>query len=160
MKPGEEIRLVKENLAFAVSLWEAASTGRLPPEPILRPQPDYPQATRPPGVPRQTPAEAVAELSRSAANQMRGAFALSAVQAQRSMEEAFPGEPIHEEWPELRMARSAIYLIGMAVQHSILQPVWECPVPYRRQFHIRRLGFTLNAASLEGRPLNWMISAA
>ncbi len=155
MKPGEEIRLVKENLAFAVSLWEAASTGRVPPEPILRPQPDYPQVARPPGVPRQTPAEATAELSRAAANQMRGAFAVSAMQAQRSMEGAFPGEPIHEEWPELRTARSAVYLIGIAVQHSILQPVWECPVPYRRLFHIRRLGFTLNAAALEGRPLSW-----
>ncbi len=155
MKPGEEIRLVKENLAFSVSLWEAASAGRVPPEPILHPQPDYPQVNRPRGVPRQTPAEANAELSRSAGNQMRGAFALSAIQAQRSMEEAFPGEPIHEEWPELRTARSAIYLIGIAVGRSILQPVWECPVPYRRLFHIRRLGFTLNAAAVDGRALSW-----
>ena len=86
---------------------------------------------------------------------MRGAFAVSAMQAQRSMEEAFPGEPIHEEWPELRTARSAIYLIGRAVQQSILLPVWECPVPYRRLLHIRRLGFTLNAAALEGSALSW-----
>ena len=86
---------------------------------------------------------------------MRGAFAVSAMQAQRSMAEAFPGEPIHEEWPELRTARSAIYLIGLAVQQSILLPLWECPVPYRRILHIRRLGFTLNAAALEGRALSW-----
>ena len=155
MKPGEEIRLVKENLAFAVTLWEAASAGRVPPEPILRPHPEFPQGNRTYGVPRQTSAEATAELSRSAANQMRGAFALSAIQAQRSMEEAFPGEPIHEEWPELRTARSAMYLIGLAVQRSILQPVWECPVPYRRLFHIRRLGFTLNGAAVDGRVLSW-----
>ena len=155
VKPGEEIRLVKENLAFAVSLWEAASAGKVPPEPILRPQPDFPQGPHPYGSPRQTVAEATAELSRASANQMRGAFAVSAMQAQRSMEAAFPGEPIHEEWPELRTARSAMYLIGLAVEHSILQPVWECPVPYRRLFHIRRLGFTLNAAAVEGRALSW-----
>ena len=138
-----------------MALWEAASAGRVPPEPILRPLPDYPQGNRPRGIPRQTTAEATAELSRAAANQMRGAFAVSAMQAQRSMAEAFPGEPIHEEWPELRTARSAIYLIGLAVQQSILLPLWECPVPYRRILHIRRLGFTLNAAALEGRALSW-----
>ena len=96
-----------------------------------------------------------AELTRGAANQMRGAFALSALQAQRSLEEAFGGEPIREEWPELRAARSAMYLIGLAVNRSILQPVWECPPAYRRIFHIRRFGFTLNASALEGRVLSW-----
>ena len=74
---------------------------------------------------------------------------------QRSLEDAFPGEPIHEEWPELRAARAAMFLIGRAVQRSILEPVWECPPAYRRVFHIRRLGFTLNASALEGRVLSW-----
>ncbi len=96
-----------------------------------------------------------AELTRGAANQMRASFALSALQAQRSLEEAFGGEPIREEWPELRAARSAMYLIGIAVNRSILQPVWECPPAYRRIFHIRRFGFTLNASALEGRVLSW-----
>ena len=86
---------------------------------------------------------------------MRGAFGVAALQAQRSMARAFPGEPIQEPWPELRWARSAIYLIGLAVQRSILQPVWECPQPYRRQFQIRRIGFSLNASALEGRVLSW-----
>ena len=99
--------------------------------------------------------ELAAEVTRGAANQMRGAFALSALQAQRSLEDAFGGEPIREEWPELRAARSAMYLIGLAVNRSILQPVWECPPAYRRVFHIRRIGFTLNASALEGRALSW-----
>ena len=94
-------------------------------------------------------------MTRGASNQMRAGFALAALQAQRSMAKAFPGEPIQEPWPELRAARSAIYLVGLAVQRSILQPVWECPTPYRRQFLIRRIGFTLNAAALEGRALSW-----
>ena len=110
---------------------------------------------QPAGRPPRTQGELTAELSRGAANQMRAAFALSALQAQRSLDSAFPNEPILEEWPELRAARSAMYLIGRAVERSILQPVWECPPAYRRLFHIRRFGFTLNAAALEGRVLSW-----
>ena len=86
---------------------------------------------------------------------MRAAFALSALQARRSLAAAFPGEPIEEELPELRTALSVVHLIALAVRQSIIQPVWECPPPYRRLFHIRRLGFTLNATGLGGRPLNW-----
>ena len=114
-----------------------------------------PLATRRTGAQPQTRHELAAELTRGAANQMRGAFALSALQAQRSLEDVFSGEPIQEEWPELRAARSAMFLIGRAVQRSILEPVWECPPAYRRVFHIRRLGFTLNASSLAGRVLSW-----
>ena len=96
-----------------------------------------------------------AELIRGAANQMRAAFALSALQARRSLALAFSGEPIEEELPELRTALSAMHLIALAVRRSIIQPVWDCPPPYRRLFHIRRLGFTLNATGLGGRPLSW-----
>ena len=99
--------------------------------------------------------ELSAELTRGAANQMRAAFALSALQARRSLARAFPGEPIEQELPELRTALSVMHLIALAVRRSIIQPVWECPPPYRRLFHIRRLGFTLNATGLGGRPLNW-----
>ena len=155
MKPGEEIRLVKENLAFAVALWKAASAGKVPPAPLLRPAHEHPQFNQQADSPGFLEAELAAELSRGAANQVRAAFALSALQCQRSMAYAFPGEPIEEEWPELRAARSAMYLIGLSVERSILQPVWECPPPYRRLFHIRRFGFTLNAAGLEGRMLSW-----
>ena len=96
-----------------------------------------------------------AELIRGAANQMRGAFALSALQARRSLAVAFPGEPIEEELPELRTALSVVHLVALAVRRSIIQPVWDCPPPYRRLFHIRRLGLTLNATGLGGRPLSW-----
>ena len=155
VKPGEEIRLVKDNLSFAVGLWKAAAAGRVPPEPVLNFPTERGQAGRPAGAGRSSRSDASAELVRGASNQMRAAFALAALQAQRSMAKAFPGEPIQEPWPELRWARSAIYLIGLAVQRSILQPVWECPQPYRRLFHIRRIGFSLNAAGLEGRVLSW-----
>ena len=154
MRPGEEIRLVKENLAFAVAFSKAAAAGSVPPEPLLRPAPVPLPFNQPPGGPRQD-AELAAELTRGAANQMRAAFALSALQSRYSLARAFPGEPIEQELPELRSALSSMLLIGQAVWRSILQPVWECPPPYRRLFQIRRLGFYLNAVGLDGRPLNW-----
>ena len=152
MRPGQEIRLVKENLAFAVALWKAASSGRLSPE-SLRQQ----QWTGNPGAGESEPPshELSAQLTRGAGNQMRAAFALSVLQARRSLAVAFPGEPIEEELPELRTALSVMHLIALAVQRSVLQPTWECPPPYRRLFHIRRLGLTLNATGLGGRALNW-----
>ena len=155
MKPGEEIRLVKENLAFVEAFWKAATAGRIPPEPVLYPPSERSQSNPFSGRVRSPESDPYAELVRGASNQMRAGFAVAAQQAHRSMAKAFPGEPIQEPWPELRAARSAIYLVGLAVQRSILQPVWECPPPYRRQFQIRRIGFTLNAAGLEGRVLSW-----
>ena len=122
---------------------------------LVGPGNDGPLATHRAGAQTQTRHELASELTRGAANQMRAAFALSALQSQRSLEDAFSGDPIQEEWPELRAARSSMFLIGRAVQRSILEPVWECPPAYRRVFHIRRLGFTLNASSLEGRVLSW-----
>ena len=94
-------------------------------------------------------------MTRGAGNQMRAAFALSALQARRSMAVAFPGEPIEEDLPELRTALSVMHLIALAVQQSVFRPMWNCPPPYRRLFHIRRLGLTLNATGLGGKPLNW-----
>lgn len=155
MKPGDEIRLVKENLAFAVSLWNGAKAGRVPPGALASSASDSDQYNPWSGAPQRTRQDLASDVTRGAANQMRAAFALSALQAQRSLEDAFSGEPIKEEWPELRAARSAMLLIGRAVQRSILEPVWECPPAYRRVFHIRRLGFTLNASALEGRVLSW-----
>ena len=154
VRPGDEIRLVKENLAFAVAFWKAAAAGSVPPEPLLRPAAGPLPFNQPAGGPRPD-AELSAELTRGAANQMRAAFALSALQAHRSLARAFPGEPVAEELPELRSARCAVRLIGQAVRGSILQPVWECPPAYRRLFQVRRLGFVLNAVGLDGRPLTW-----
>ena len=155
VKPGEEIRLVKENLTFSIALWKGALAGRVPARSLVRASDDTPLISQPAGSVLRPEAESAAELTRGAANQMRAAFALSALQSLRSLAVAFPGEPIEEEWPELRAALSSMYLIGRAVERSIVQPVWECPPLYRRIYHIRRLSFTLNAVSLEGRVLNW-----
>ena len=155
MKPGEEIRLVKENLAFAVAFWKAAAAGNVPPRALIPPGSRASRSSSQGIGPWESGPDLSVELTRGAANQMRAAFALSALQARRSLAVAFPGEPIEQELPELRTALSVMHLIALAVRRSIIQPVWECPPPYRRLFHIRRLGFTLNATGLGGQPLSW-----
>ena len=155
MRPGEEIRLVKENLAFAVAFWKAAAAGNVYTRTATRPGSGASLFSQQYGDSWDSGPQPSANLTRGAANQMRAAFALSALQARRSLAIAFPGEPIEEELPELRTALSVMHLIALAVRRSILQPVWDCPPPYRRMFHIRRLGFTLNATGLGGRPLSW-----
>ena len=155
VRPGEEIRLIKENLAFAVAFWKAAAAGNVYARTATRPGSGASLFSKQNGDSWDSGRQLPADLTRGAANQMRAAFALSALQARRSLSIAFPGEPIEEELPELRTALSVIHLIGLAVRRSIFQPVWECPPPYRRLFHIRRLGFTLNATGLGGRRLNW-----
>ncbi len=155
MRPGEEIRLVKDNLAFAVAFWKAAAAGQVSPRALISPGSRASRSGRPGIDSWESGAGLAAELTRGAANQMRAAFSLSALQARRSLAAAFPGEPIEEELPELRTALSVVHLIALAVRRSIIRPVWECPPPYRRLFHIRRLGFTLNATGIGGRPLSW-----
>ncbi|MYC37519.1 MAG: hypothetical protein F4X66_11520 [Chloroflexi bacterium] len=155
MRPGEEIRLVKDNLAFAVAFWKAASAGNLSARAFRMPGPGGSRPVRQDRDPWDSGPELPADLTRGTANQMRAAFALAALQARRSLAVAFPGEPIEQELPELRTALSVMHLIALAVRRSIIQPVWDCPPPYRRLFHIRRLGFTLNATGLGGRPLSW-----
>ena len=151
MRPGEEIRLVKENLAFTVALWKAADAGSITHYDL---QPATP-GNREAAIQQGPKAGRPIDVTRGAANQMRSAFAMSALQARRSLAVAFPGEPIEEELPELRTALSVMHLIALAVQNSIFRPVWECPPPYRRLFYIRRLGMTLNATGLGGRPFDW-----
>ena len=155
MRPGEEIRLVKENLAFALAFWKAAAAGNLSVRASGMPGARGSRPGRQGRDPWDSGPELPANLTRGAANQMRGAFALSALQARRSLIVAFPGEPIEQELPELRTALSVMHLICLAVRRSVIHPVWECPPPYRRFFHIRRLGLTLNATGIGGRPLNW-----
>ena len=155
VRPGEEIRLIKENLAFAVAFHKAAAAGNVYARTTTRPGSGAALFSQQNDDSWDSGPQPPAQLTRGAANQMRAAFALAALQARRSLAIAFPGEPIEEELPELRTALSVMHLIGLAVRRSIFQPVWECPPPYRRLFHIRRLGFTLNATGLGGRPLNW-----
>ena len=159
MRPADEIALVRENLAAAMDFQRAASRGRLSGASVWEADADYPGKYGRPGVPNSALDRQTA-LERSAANQVRASFSLSALQAHRSLQAAFRSEPAPQlvpgqPPPQLLSARCALFLIWRAIARSMLQPVWECPPLYRRRFEVAPVRFALDATRLDGRMLRW-----
>lgn len=159
MRPADEIALVRENLAAAMDFQRAASRGRLSGASVWEAEADYPGKYGRPGVPNSALDRQTA-LERSAANQVRASFSLSALQAHRSLQAAFRNEPAPQlvpgqPPPQLLSARCALFLIWRAIARSMLQPVWECPPLYRRRFEVAPVRFALDATRLDGRMLRW-----
>lgn len=159
MRPADEIALVRENLAAAMDFQRAASRGRLSGASVWEAEADYPGKYGRPGVPNSALDRQTA-LERSAANQVRASFSLSALQAHRSLQAAFRSEPAPQlvpgqPPPQLLSARCALFLIWRAIARSMLQPVWECPPLYRRRFEVAPVRFALDATRLDGRMLRW-----
>ena len=159
MRPADEIALVRENLAAAMAFQRAASRGRLSGAAVWEAEADYPGKYGRPGVPNSALDRQTA-LERSAANQVRASFSLSALQAHRSLQAAFRSEPAPQlvpgqPPPQLLSARCALFLIWRAIARSMLQPVWECPPLYRRRFEVAAVRFALDATRLDGRTLRW-----
>lgn len=158
MKPAQEIRLVKENLALAITLWQAAQKGRIGAEQVLGPEQMGTGHDGWPADPVQglnSDLDFEAELTRCTGNQVRAAFTLSVLQTQRSLESVFPGEPIDEPAPDLQAARAIMHLMDLAVDQSMLVPQWDCPRAYRRFFEVRPVRLVLDSTMLHGQPLNW-----
>ena len=149
MRAADEIRLVRQNLSLAMSVWRAASEGVIPPEAILGSSPETP------GEWAESAVDQYSRLTRSTANQVRASFSLAALQAHRSLDSLFSGEPIDEESPDLQAARSVLYLIHRAVDRAMLSPAWDCPPRYRLLFEVRPVRFVLDAADIHGHALKW-----
>lgn len=95
-------------------------------------------------------------LLRRAGNQVRGAFALSAMQTQRELESAYRGgSPLVEPDTDLRVTRVAIYLIDRCLALDLITPTWDIPPEYRQTFTAPALDFTLDAAGLPGSEMRW-----
>jgi hypothetical protein len=149
VRAADEIRLVRQNLSLAMSVWRAASEGVIPPEAILGPPPETPSEWA------ESAVDQYSRLTRSTANQVRASFSLAALQAHRSLDSLFSGEPIDEEPPDLQAARSVLYLVHRAVDRAMLTPAWDCPPRYRRLFEVRPVRFVLDAADIHGHALKW-----
>ena len=81
-------------------------------------------------------------LLRCAGNQVRGAFALSALQTQRELEASYRGgSPLAESDVNLRAARVAIYLIDRCMARDLITPAWDVPPEYRPVVHSAGAGF-------------------
>lgn len=95
-------------------------------------------------------------LLRCAGNQVRGAFALSALQTQRELETAYRGSsPLVATDAVLRATRSAIYLIDRCMALDLIIPTWDVPPEYRQPFTASALDFTLEADGLHGQEVRW-----
>ena len=156
LTPGQRIRLARENLTLGMALYAASHRGLIT------------AAFVPAGVElyldngetsdASVPLEITdhQSLLRCAGNQVRGAFALSALQTQRELESAYGGgSPLDETDADLRATRAVIYLIDRSLARDLIAPTWDVPMEYRQSFAAPALGFALDADGWHGHEMRW-----
>ena len=100
-------------------------------------------------------------LLRTTSNQVRGAFALLAMQTQREAETVFGSvshiPPPAADQPDVDLwnARAATYLIAQSVALDLMAPTWRIPPEFRQSYAIAGMDFALDAASLHGEEIRW-----
>ncbi len=154
--PELEIQMVRENLALAISYWTAIRKGQITPA-HLPAQRDVVTTETGHVVEVFNPLRirGQAELARCATNQVRGAFAFSAMQSHRTLESVCSGSPLSETEPGLRSARACIYLLDRSFRLGMLTPVWSCPPEYRQRFAVDSISFALDASQIDGQSIAW-----
>ena len=154
--PELEIQMVRENLALAISYWTAVRKGQITPA-HLPAERDVVTTETGHVVEVFNPLRirGQAELARCATNQVRGAFAFSAMQSHRTLESVCSGSPLSETEPGLRSARASIYLLDRSFRLGMLTPVWSCPPEYRQRFAVNSISFALDASQIDGQPIGW-----
>ena len=156
MDPVREVKMVWENLALAMALWTGTKKGLIT------------TAQAPTGrvaVPTDNgmivevfnPLELRGnqDLARCISNQVRGAVTFSAMQTYGTMEQVFRRPPLKEADPDLRAARSVLFLLYNTLSQGMLAPVWSCPPAYRQRFEVRPISFVLDASYLDGKEVAW-----
>ena len=152
----QDIKLVWENLALAMALWSGAKKGLITTAQV---------PTGRAAVPTDDGKVVVVfnpldlrnnqDLLRCINNQVRGAVTFSAMLTHGTMGEAFGSPPLREVDPDLRAARSALYLLYNTLSQGMLAPVWNCPPAYRQRFEVRPISFILDASHLDGKEVFW-----
>ena len=99
-------------------------------------------------------------LLRTAGNQIRSAFAFSAMQTQREDESVFGSVPhtpptTEPSGADLWAARAVVYLIAQSVALDLMTPTWRIPPEFRRSFAILELDFTMDATGLHDEEIRW-----
>jgi hypothetical protein len=148
--------MVRENLALAIALWAGTKKGlitrdHLPTGRVVVPSDDGHM------VRMFNPLEMKSDrdLARCISNQVRGAVAFSAMQAHTTLGRVYRNPPIQETDPDLKAARSAIYLLSNTLGQRMLAPAWVCPPAYRRRFEVHAASFVLDASDLNGKAVYW-----
>jgi len=151
-----QIRLVRENLALTISLGAAANKGLITAGFL----PNHCELESAGGelVRVSVPFEVRdnQELVRCVNNQIRGAFAFSAVQTNRALESVYGNSPIQDEPSDLWSARCILYLLSKTFNSNLMDPVWICPTEYRQKFEVQSISFSLDAADLAGKKVCWV----
>ena len=149
------IKLVQQNLALAISLGAAAQRGFITAGLI----PGRSEIVTGSGqlVAVSTPLQLGdnTKLIRCLDNQIRGNFALSAINTHLVLSNVYANSPLEEGEPDLRAARCCFYLLDHTLSHDMITPVWRCPVAYRQRFEVSSLGFLLDATHLDGKEVFW-----
>ena len=151
VKPAYEIRMVKENLDLSMALLQAVQEEKITAKQLFR---DGPEEVFVAFAVNSNGPDQI-ELTRRAANQARAAFALSVIQAQRSLDRVFANPPIAEENPDLQAARCVMFLLNNTISTNLFTPIWDCPLEYRRRFEVRPIHILMDAGELHGKGLSW-----
>jgi hypothetical protein len=150
-----QVRLVRENLALAIALWGAAQRGVITAGFV----PNCSEFVTTDGrvVKVSAPLEVhdTQGLVRCANNQVRGAFAFSAIQTNRVLESVYGNSPILDADSDLQAARCIFYLLSKSVSQNLMAPSWVCPPDYRRKFQVQFTSFMLDASALDGGKVCW-----
>ena len=155
MEPALEIKMVRDNLALAVSLSTAATKGLITSAHLLS-QPEVAANTATAhGVAGPVVRHTREELLRRVNNQVRSSFVFSVIQTHLTLERVYATGPLDEADPDLRAARCAIHLLNTSLNLGLLTPVWACPPEYRRRFEARPISFVLDATGLDGETVVW-----
>ena len=155
MESAIQIRLVRENLALTIALWAAAQKGVITAGFL----PNQSEVENDDGdqVRVSVPFEVRdnQELVRCINNQIRGAFALSAIQTNRALESVHGYSPIQDEPSDLQSARCILYVLSKTFNYDLMDPVWVCPTEYRQTFEVESISFKLDASALAGKKIYW-----
>ena len=101
-------------------------------------------------------------LGRHAWNNVLAAMSISAIAADRALDETF-GRPRPREREPLEdpatlsdrdATRTIMYMLRNAYAHEPLSPRWRLDERYRGVFRINELEFVLDASALDGQPWN------
>lgn len=156
MEPALEIGMVWENLALAMALWTGTRKGLITIDHFragksVVPMDDGKLAE----VLNRLKLASNRELARCVNNQIRGAVTFSAMQTHNVMNRVYSAPPLQDPDPDLRAARSIIYLLSNSLGQSMLAPVWDCPSDYRQRFEVEPVSFVMDASDTDGKPVRW-----
>ncbi|MCY4366023.1 MAG: hypothetical protein OXE17_07360 [Chloroflexi bacterium] len=149
------IQMVRENLALSIAFWAAAQRGVITANSV--PAKAAFKSIGNEFLEVDTPLELAdnRELVRCVSNQIRSAFAFSAIQTYRSLETTYRGSPLQEMDNDLRGARCSFFVLNKTVAQNLLSPIWVCPPEFRTRFEVRDVPFSLDTSALDGKEVFW-----